>query len=73
SAGPTSSYRMDEYSPTLLDLGFSGMFGKGPRNELVIESMKQNSGIYFAGVGGAAALLAKQIKECEVIAFDDLG
>lgn len=73
SAGPTTSYRMDAYSPTLLELGLSGMIGKGPRNELVIESMKQNTGIYFAAVGGTAALLAKQIKECEVIAFDDLG
>jgi fumarate hydratase subunit beta len=73
SAGPTSSYRMDDYSPILLDLGSTGMIGKGPRTQPVIESMKKNNAVYFAAVGGAAALLARQIKEAEVIAFDDLG
>lgn len=73
SAGPTTSYRMDAYSPTLLELGLSGMIGKGPRNQSVIESMKQHQGVYFAAVGGAAALLAKHIKEAEIIAFEDLG
>lgn len=73
SAGPTTSYRMDAYSPKLLELGLSGMIGKGPRNESVIEAMKQHQGVYFAAVGGAAALLAKHIKEAEVIAFSDLG
>lgn len=73
SAGPTTSYRMDAYSPKLLELGLSGMIGKGPRNNSVIESMKQYQGVYFAAVGGAAALLAKHIKAAEVIAFEDLG
>lgn len=73
SAGPTTSYRMDAYTPTLLDLGLRGMIGKGPRNSLVIDAMKRNDAVYFAAVGGAAALLALHIKEAEVIAFDDLG
>ena len=73
SAGPTTSYRMDDYSPILLDLGSTGMIGKGPRSEGVVESMKKNKAIYFAAVGGAAALLSEHIKEAEVIAFDDLG
>lgn len=73
SAGPTTSYRMDAYTPTLLDLGLRGMIGKGPRNSLVIDAMKRNDAVYFAAVGGAAALLALHIKEAEIIAFDDLG
>ena len=73
SAGPTTSYRMDAYTPTLLDLGLRGMIGKGPRNSLVIDAMKRKDAVYFAAVGGAAALLALHIKEAEVIAFDDLG
>ena len=73
SAVPTTSYRMDAYTPTLLDLGLRGMIGKGPRNSLVIDAMKRNDAVYFAAVGGAAALLALHIKEAEVIAFDDLG
>lgn len=73
SAGPTTSYRMDTYSATLLDLGLKGMIGKGPRNHEVIDAMKRNNAVYFAAVGGAAALLALHIKEAEVIAFDDLG
>ncbi len=73
SAGPTTSYRMDAYSPRLLELGLSGMIGKGPRNKSVIEAMQQHQGVYFAAVGGAAALLAKHIKEAEVISFNDLG
>lgn len=73
SAGPTTSSRMDRYSPTLLDLGLKGMIGKGGRSGEVIESMKKNGAIYFAAVGGAAALLAQHIKGCEVIAFEDLG
>ena len=73
SAGPTTSYRMDDYSPTLLDLGLRGMIGKGARSETVIDSMKKNKAIYFAAVGGAGALLSQHIKESEVIAFEDLG
>ena len=73
SAGPTTSYRMDAYAPTLLDLGLKGMIGKGLRHPVVIDAMKRNDAVYFAAVGGAAALLALHIKEAEVIAFDDLG
>lgn len=73
SAGPTTSYRMDAYAPTLLDLGLKGMIGKGPRHQVVIDAMKRNGAVYFAAVGGAAALLTLHIKEAEVIAFDDLG
>lgn len=73
SAGPTTSSRMDKYTPTLLNMGLSGMIGKGKRSEEVIESMKKNTAVYFAAVGGAGALLSKCIKESEVIAYDDLG
>lgn len=73
SAGPTTSYRMDNYTPTLLDLGLKGMIGKGERNETVILSMKKNTCVYFGAVGGAAALIANTIKSCEVIAYEELG
>jgi len=73
SAGPTTSSRMDRYTPTLLDMGMTGMIGKGKRSEAVIESMKKNTAVYFAAVGGAGALLSKCIKKSKVIAYDDLG
>lgn len=73
SAGPTTSYRMDDLTTPLLEKGLSGMIGKGKRNELVIESMKKNKGVYFAATGGAGALIASSIKESEVIAYEDLG
>ena len=73
SAGPTTSGRMDKYTPTLLDNGLIGMIGKGRRSEGVIDSIKRNKCIYFAAVGGAGALLSKCIKASEVIAYDDLG
>ena len=73
SAGPTTSGRMDKYTPTLLDKGLIGMIGKGRRSECVIDSIKRNKCIYFAAVGGAGALLSKCIKASEVIAYDDLG
>ena len=73
SAGPTSSYRMDKYTPDMLDAGLKGMVGKGNRGEAVIESIKKNHAVYFAAVGGAGALLSKCIKEAEVIAYEDLG
>lgn len=73
SAGPTTSSRMDKYAPALLDLGQTGMIGKGRRSEAVIASMKKNSAVYFAAVGGAGALLSKCIKKAEVIAYEDLG
>lgn len=73
SAGPTTSSRMDKYAPALLDLGQTGMIGKGKRNDDVIASMKKNTAVYFAAVGGAGALLSQCIKKSEVIAYDDLG
>lgn len=73
SAGPTTSSLMDRYAPALLDRGLRGMIGKGKRNEEVIQSMKKNTAVYFAAVGGAGALLSKCIKKSEVIAYDDLG
>lgn len=73
SAGPTTSYRMDSYTPKLLDLGLKGMIGKGARNEKVIESIKKNNSIYFGAIGGAGALISKCITSCEIIAYDDLG
>lgn len=73
SAGPTTSSRMDKYAPSLLDKGLKGMIGKGRRSGEVIDSMKKNTAVYFAAIGGAGALLSKCIKESEVIAYDDLG
>lgn len=73
SAGPTTSYRMDAYAPTLMDEGLTGMIGKGKRNKEVIHSMMKNKAIYFGAVGGAAALIANSIKQSKIIAYDDLG
>lgn len=73
SAGPTTSSRMDKYTPTLLNMGLKGMIGKGRRNETVISSMIENHAVYFAAVGGAGALLSKCIISSKVIAYDDLG
>lgn len=73
SAGPTTSYRMDAYAPVLLDLGQIAMIGKGQRNEEVMDAVVRNGAVYLAAIGGAAALMAKQIKSAEVIAFEDLG
>ena len=73
SAGPTTSSRMDKYTPALLDLGMNAMIGKGKRSPEVIESMKKNEAVYFAAVGGAGALLSKCIKKAEVVAYDELG
>ena len=72
-AGPTSSYRMDKYTPALLDRGLKGMIGKGARNQEVIDSMIKNKVVYFAAIGGAAALISRSIKKAEVLAYEDLG
>lgn len=72
-AGPTTSYRMDPYTPWLLDLGLKGMIGKGTRSQEVIDSMIKNKAVYFGAVGGAAALIAKSIKKSEIICYEDLG
>jgi fumarate hydratase subunit beta len=73
SAGPTTSSRMDKYSPRLIALGLKGMIGKGFRSPEVIETMKKYKAVYFAAVGGAGALLAQRIKESEIVAYEDLG
>ena len=73
SAGPTTSYRMDPYAPKLIEAGLKGMIGKGARNQEVRNSIINHKTIYFAAVGGAAALIAQSIKKSEVIAYDDLG
>ncbi len=72
-AGPTSSYRMDKYAPTLLDLGLKGMIGKGARSKEVVDAIVRNNCVYFACVGGAAALIAKSIKSEEILCYEDLG
>jgi fumarate hydratase subunit beta len=73
SAGPTTASRMDKYAPDLLDLGLTGMIGKGKRSAAVIDAIKRNGAVYFAAVGGAGAILSQRIKSSEVIAYDDLG
>ena len=73
SAGPTTSSRMDKYTPLLLENGLNGMIGKGKRSKEVIDAIVKNKAVYFAAVGGAGALITKCIKESEVIAYDDLG
>ena len=73
SAGPTTSSRMDKYTPLLLEKGLVGMIGKGKRNKDVIDAIVKNGAVYMAAVGGAGALLSKCIKESRVIAYDDLG
>ncbi len=72
-AGPTSSYRMDKYAPSLLDLGLKGMIGKGARSREVIDAIVRNNCVYFAAIGGAAALIAKSIKSEEILYYEDLG
>lgn len=73
SAGPTTSYRMDPFAPRMLEQGLRGMIGKGNRGPEVREAIKKHKAVYFAAIGGAAALIADSIKEAEVIAYDDLG
>ncbi|MCK9162409.1 MAG: Fe-S-containing hydro-lyase [Arcobacter butzleri] len=73
SAGPTTSYRMDSYSPTLLKYGSKGMIGKGKRNAEVIKACQEYKGVYFGATGGAGALLGKKIVKAEVIAYPELG
>ena len=73
SAGPTTSSRMDKYTPDMLAAGLKGMVGKGKRSQAVTDAMKKYKAVYFAAVGGAGALLSKCIKEAEVVAYEDLG
>ncbi len=73
SAGPTTSSRMDKYTPLLLEKGLKGMIGKGKRSDAVKDAMEKYNAVYFAAIGGAGALLSKCIKKAEVIAYEDLG
>ena len=73
SAGPTTSYRMDAYSPMLISLGLTGMIGKGKRGPEVIAAMKEYGAVYFAATGGCGALLSRCIKKRELVAYEDLG
>lgn len=73
SAGPTTSYRMDAYSPALISIGQTGMIGKGKRNDEVISAMKKHGAVYFGAIGGCGALLSKCIKKAEIVAYEDLG
>lgn len=73
SCGPTTSVRMDPYTPQLLDRGVKAMIGKGKRNAQVIEAIKRNQAVYLCAIGGAGALAARCITQCQVIAFEDLG
>ncbi len=73
SAGPTTSYRMDAYSPTMIAQGQTGMIGKGKRGPEVIEAMKKHGAVYFGAIGGCGALLSKCIKKAEIVAYEDLG
>ena len=73
SAGPTTSYRMDAYSPALIAAGQTGMIGKGKRGDEVIAAMKEYGAVYFGAIGGCGALLSKCIKKAEIVAYEDLG
>lgn len=73
SAGPTTSYRMDLYSPMLIAAGETGMIGKGKRSEEVVAAMKKYGAVYFGAIGGAGALLSHCVKKAEVVAYEDLG
>ena len=73
SGGPTTSGRMDAYSPRLIGLGLHAMIGKGYRNEAVKKAIVDHCGVYFGAIGGAGAMMSSCIEECEIIAFDDLG
>jgi fumarate hydratase subunit beta len=73
SAGPTTSYRMDAYSPILIEKGLKGMIGKGSRSSEVVDAMIKYKAVYFAAVGGAAALISRRIISSEILAYEDLG
>jgi len=73
SAGPTTSGRMDSFTPALLEAGLAGMIGKGQRSQSVIDAIVKHKAVYLAATGGAAALLAKRVVSCEVVAYEDLG
>lgn len=73
SAGPTSSYRMDPFTPSLLDQGLKGIIGKGDRSPEVIDALVRNKAVYFAAIGGLGATISKSILKSEILAYEDLG
>ena len=73
SVGPTTSYRMDAYSPKTIELGLTCMIGKGARNAAVVDAMKKYGAVYIGAVGGAGALISACVKKCDVVAYPDLG
>lgn len=73
SAGPTSSYRMDPFTPALLDQGLKGIIGKGDRSQVVIDALVKNKAVYFAAIGGLGATISKSILKSEVLCYEDLG
>lgn len=73
SCGPTTSFRMDAYTPAVLKMGLKGMIGKGQRTDDVIDSMILHKAVYFAAIGGAGALIARSVKKVDVVAYEDLG
>ena len=73
SCGPTTSSRMDPFSPRILDLGLGAMIGKGERNQATVDAIIRNGSVYFCAIGGAAAVVAEAVKELEVVAYHDLG
>lgn len=73
SAGPTTSGRMDKYSPELMSLGMKGMIGKGARSQEVVDAIRKNNAVYFAAIGGAAALISQKVKEYNIVDYEDLG
>jgi fumarate hydratase subunit beta len=73
SAGPTTSYRMDRYTPALIEMGLKGMIGKGPRGQEVKDAIRKHKAVYFAAIGGAGALISRAIKKADLIAYPELG
>lgn len=73
SCGPTTSVRMDAYTPAMLELGLKGMIGKGPRVPAVVDAMIKNKAVYFAAIGGAGASIARSVKKADIVAYPDLG
>ncbi|MFZ5974411.1 MAG: FumA C-terminus/TtdB family hydratase beta subunit [Bacillota bacterium] len=71
--GPTTSSRMDAYTPRFLEMGVTAMIGKGPRAPYVVDAMKKHGAVYFAATGGAGMLIASCVRDCRVVAFEDLG
>lgn len=71
--GPTTSYRMDAYAPTLLDMGQTGMIGKGARGPEVVAAMRRTGAVYFAAIGGAGAAISACVQSAELVCWEDLG